>query len=212
MSRLLNAIIRRSSLHILLRYWENYNKNKADIFKWNKKGRPSPPPHIIKQRTLISYANKYDLEILVETGTFYGTMVEAMRSSFKKIYSIELSEALFKKAQKRFDGVQNVTLIQGDSGVELGKLTAIINKPTLFWLDGHYSEGVTARGDKDTPIYEELTHIFNTNIEKYVIIIDDARCFDSDPNYPSINELSEFIKTYKPDADIEVNNDSIRIT
>lgn len=190
----------------------NSIRQKKEFKRWEKNGKPVPPPHFAKQQTLKSYARKYDLKILVETGTHYGDMVEAMKGCFDQIYSIELSKELYEKARKRFKGVENVRIIHGDSGVELGKLTGVIEEPVLFWLDGHYSGGVTARSDKDTPIYEELAHIFNANRNKDVIIIDDARCFGEDPAYPSINNLSDFIKANRSDVTIEVKDDSIRIT
>jgi len=212
MKQLLKKIIKTTPLYIPLRNWVNKRKQKIKINEWEKNGKPVPPPHIIKQLTLRNFAKKYNLKVLVETGTLYGAMVEAMKPHFDKIYSIELSNELYEKAKLRFDGEKNINIIHGDSGVELGKLVSIIDEPTLYWLDGHYSAGVTARGDKDTPIYEELTHIFNGNVGENVIIIDDARCFGNDPAYPSIKELSDFIKTYKPNTNIEVKDDSIRIT
>lgn len=139
-------------------------------------------------------------------------MVEAMKCYFDRIYSIELSNELYEKAKMRFDGDRRIKIIHGDSGVALGKLLRRIDQPALFWLDGHYSGGVTAKGDKDTPIYEELNHIFSTQNSGHVVIIDDARCFGTDPAYPTIKELSDFIKTKKPDAKIEVECDSIKIT
>lgn len=138
-------------------------------------------------------------------------MVEAMRPYFGRIYSIELSEELYENAKKRFDGDDKITIIHGDSGIELGKLLARIEQPALFWLDGHHSGRETARGEKNTPIYEELTHIFNSRLREYVVIIDDARCFGTIPDYPSIGELSDFIKASIPNVKIEVENDSIRI-
>jgi hypothetical protein len=211
MNQVLKDIIKKTALYVPLRNWRNLTRQKNELIRWEKDGRPAPPPHLIKQQTLRNIAEKFELEVLVETGTYYGDMVEAMKTHFSQIYSIELSEELYEKAKKRFDGAENVTIIHGDSGVELGKLTGIIKKPALFWLDGHYSAGVTVRGDKDTPIFEELTHIFNANLRKYVIIIDDARCFGNNPAYPSIEELNDFIKTNRPDAEIEVKDDSIRI-
>lgn len=184
---------------------------KKELTKWEKDGRPAPPPHFIKQETIRSFKNKFKLKILVETGTYYGDMIEAMKNDFSQIYSIELSEDLYQKAKQRFFDTKHISIIQGDSGVQLEKLVKTINQPVLFWLDGHYSAGVTARGDKDTPIYEELNHIFNSNHEKYIIVIDDARCFGNDPDYPSIKELSDFVNAKLPNAKIEVKDDSIRV-
>lgn len=211
MNQTLKDIIKKMPLYVPLRNWTKSKRLQNQVIRWEKDGKPVPTPHLIKQQTLINYAEKFELDVLIETGTFYGDMVEAMKTHFSQIYSIELSEELYEKAKKKFNGTENITIIHGDSGVELEKLTGIIKKPALFWLDGHYSAGVTAKGDKDTPIYEELTHIFNANLRKYVIIIDDAQCFGNDPAYPTIEELSDFIKENKPDAEIEVKYDSIRI-
>lgn len=176
------------------------------------KGMPVPPPHIIKQKVLRSYAEEYSLKVLVESGTYYGEMVEAMKAIFIKIYSIELNEQLFDDAKKRFKSAKHIELIHGDSGKELKNVMKKINEPALFWLDGHYSSGVTARGEKDTPIYEELHCILNAKNLGHVIIIDDAREFGTNPAYPSLEELKQFIRSKNENVKIAVQNDSIRIT
>ncbi|MCZ7667771.1 MAG: hypothetical protein M5U34_11425 [Chloroflexi bacterium] len=89
------------------------------VFQWQKKGKPNPPPHVVKQRTLRAYAQTYGLKILVETGTYFGDMVEAMKTDFDKIYSIELSEEFYRQAKLRFKDAAHVEIIQGDSGIEL---------------------------------------------------------------------------------------------
>jgi len=186
--------------------------NTRCLIKWLDACRPSPPPHYVKQLTLRKFAHKYNLNILVETGTYHGDMVNFMKNYFQKVYSIELDDILFSKAQKRFSSDDNIEIIHGDSSIELAKLIPSLNQPTLFWLDGHYSGSGTARGKKDTPVFEELTHIFNAaNIDKSVIIIDDARCFGTDPNYPTIKELVLFIKENKSNVIIDIDGDSIRI-
>ena len=189
-----------------------YAAKNREITAWEAKGRPVPPPHIIKQQTLIEYAKKYGLRVFVETGTYYGEMVDAMKNTFDHIYSIELGDALYENARKRFAGLNHIEIIHGDSGVELADILNKIDSPALFWLDGHYSEGVTVKGKVDTPIREELVCILNAPDKGHVIIIDDARCFGTDPAYPSIDELTEFIKSKRPNVDIVVENDSIRVT
>lgn len=189
-----------------------YSAQRAqELEKWERNGRPIPPPHIVKQLTIRHFAEVFGTRVLIETGTYYGDMVEAMKHYFDQIYSIELSKYLYEKANRRFALDDNIMILHGDSGVELEKLIAKLDEPALFWLDGHYSAGVTARGVKDTPIYEELEHIFSSPQKGHVIIIDDARCFGADPAYPSIDELCEFIRANYPNAKIAVENDSIRI-
>ena len=212
MKQLLKQIIKKTSLYYPLRNWEVKRTQEKELFKWERRGNPAPPPHIIKQRTLQTYANKFGLKIFVETGTYYGDMVEAMKENFDRIYSIELSNELYENAKNKFKGEEHIELIHGDSGIELNNIIDRINQPALFWLDGHYSGGVTARGNKDTPIYKELKHIINAPDNGHVIIIDDARFFGRQCTYPSIGELTDFIRSKRPEVNIVVQDDSIRIT
>lgn len=209
---MLKEWLRTTPLYHPVRNWLRARRRSRELSRWEKQGRPVPPPHVVKQRTINVIAERFGLKMLVETGTYYGDMVEAMKRRFSRIYSIELSKELSERAAKRFRGDRHVQIIHGDSGAELGKLVGQIDQPALFYLDGHYSAGITARGSKDTPIYEELAHIFDTRNKAHVIVIDDARCFGNDPGYPSMQELREFIRSKRPDAEIAVEDDSIRIT
>ena len=192
--------------HRFSNLWET-----KEVKKWIKSGRPAPPPHIIKQRCLLEFASRYNLDVLVETGTYLGDMVEAMKYRFKKVYSIELSKDLYEQARQRLSGEANIILLHGDSGIELEKVIPLLDGPALFWLDGHFSRGITAQGSKDTPVFEELNFILGDEQNKHVIIIDDARSFGVDPEYPSIEEVSSFIRSLSPNAKISVENDSLRI-
>lgn len=212
MKEKLKEIIKHTPLLCPLNNYLIKRKQARKIKKWKKRGCPMPPPHIIKQQTLRSYAQRYNLKVLVETGTYKGDMVEAMKGFFERICSIELSQELFDKAKKRFESERHIELIHGDSGKELEKLMKMIDKPALFWLDGHYSEGVTAKGEKDTPVYEELSHILNARDLRHVIIIDDARCFGQDAGYPTLEELKDFIRSKRDNMEVTVTDDSIRIT
>ena len=131
---------------------------------------------------------------------------------FLKIFSIELSIELWHNAAKRFKRYPNIKIIQGNSGTILKSLIyKEIKEPTIFWLDGHYSGGITAKGDKECPIFEELEAIFSSNIRDHVILIDDARFFIGERGYPDIKNLVNYIKTQYSDHSIEVKHDIIRI-
>ncbi len=192
--------------------WLKRKRQRDPIAEWERRGRPVPPPHGVKQHVLRSYAERYQLKIFVETGTYRGDMVAAMNSLFEKIYSIELSDKLFAEAQRRFKRDTHVELIHGDSGKELGRIMPRIHQPALFWLDGHYSAGDTAKGDKVTPLREELDQILRAPDLGHVIVIDDARCLGSDPAYPTLQAVTEFVLSHRPQARITVENDSMRIT
>jgi hypothetical protein len=184
--------------------------NERQFNKWRKNGCPGPSPHLNKQKTIKEYQSKYSYEVFIETGTYMGDMVEAQKKNFREIYSIELGIDLFNKAKRRFRKDNNVTILQGDSGKVLPEVLLRINEPAIFWLDGHYSDGKTARGDKDCPIYEELNAIFNKNNFDHILLIDDARCFTGNGDYPTLEELTEYIKSKNKKYQVEVKHDIIR--
>jgi hypothetical protein len=96
--------------------------------------------------------------------------------------------------------------------VDFPEILAKINQPALFWLDGHYSSGITARGQQDTPIILELQAILSAKDLGHAIVIDDARDFGSAPDYPSLADVRSMILSRWPDRDIRISNDSIQIT
>ena len=164
-----------------------------------------------KQLIIKKYAEKYELHILVETGTLYGDTIDAMKDLFDQIYSIELDDVLYNDARKRFAPFTHIEIIHGDSGEELCALLERIDSPVLFWLDGHYSGGDTARGKTDTPILAELSCIFSAADLGHVILIDDAYCFGAYFAYPNITELTAFIKSKRTNTDIVVENNIIQV-
>jgi hypothetical protein len=184
--------------------------SKKQFKVWQKSGCPVPPPHLVKQMTIREYQQKYRYTSLVETGTYMGDMVEAQKARFKKIISIELGVDLYMKAKKRFENDKNVFIVQGDSGKVLPKILLELNEPAIFWLDGHYSAGITAKGEKECPIFEELEAILNSNKFDHILLIDDARCFLGKGDYPTIEKLTEFIKSKDERYQVEVKHDIIR--
>lgn len=212
MSEELTAFLKYNPLRNWLRNRRDHKRQLEKLAQWEKDGRPAPPPHIVKQRVLRQHAQDYHLKILVETGTYKGDMVEAMRPHFDRIYSIELSPEYHRKAVLRFRNAEHVEILQGDSGEVLGELVPKLDQPTLFWLDGHYSGGNTAKGELETPIYKELTYVLEHPIRNHVIVIDDARCFGVDPDYPTIDALKAFLAKFDRPLEVSVEHDSIRIT
>ncbi|MHB8336252.1 MAG: hypothetical protein ACYC6P_01125 [Ignavibacteriaceae bacterium] len=178
--------------------------------KWLQDGKPLPPPHIAKQKVIEEFGKKYNLKTLIETGTFLGDMVYSQRNNFSKLVSIELDEVFYKDAKQKLKRVTNIEILKGDSGIVLKEITPVLNEPCLFWLDGHYSAGFTARGDLETPIISELNTIFSLK-ENHIVLIDDARCFTGENDYPTIEFIQNFITNKRADYRMEIKDDVIRL-
>jgi hypothetical protein len=130
----------------------------------------------MKQKIVSSYARQFSIRNLVETGTYLGDMVYANRNVFDRIFSIELDKSLYERALHRFSRFAHITILHGDSSVVLPELLDTIRAPCLFWLDAHYSAGITSKAGAETPIIEELQLILKRGVVEDVILIDDARC------------------------------------
>ena len=74
-----------------------------------------------------------------------------------------------ERAQKKFSTYPHVTIIRGDSGKALPTIVADIKESCLFWLDAHYSGGVTGKSNVETPIVQELNILLNHSYFHHVI-------------------------------------------
>lgn len=186
--------------------------NQAEYKRWESNGYPIPPPHSAKQKIIQKYAQQNLCNTLVETGTYLGDTVYSQRENFSRIISIELSSRLFKAAQNRFRNYTHIKILYGNSGKVLPEIMPGITSRSLFWLDGHYSSGKTARGERESPVFEELQAIFSSNELCHVILIDDARLFNGKRDYPTIEELETYIYEKNPDYNISLESDILILT
>lgn len=180
------------------------------VLDWQRLGAPIAVPHKLKQTAIQELAKQYGCTVLVETGTYRGDMMEAQKKHFEQLYSIELSKDFHAKAKQRFQNDTHINLLQGDSGSVLPKLAPKIDGIALFWLDGHYCGGKTALSAIECPIYAEMESVFKTG-KKHVMLIDDARLFVGEHDYPTIPELTAFVAKTNPDYQVEVKDDLIRV-
>jgi hypothetical protein len=165
-------------------------------------------PALQRYNFILELAQKNNIHVFIETGTYLGNTTSALSDHFNKIYTFEISEDLVKLARKRFEDKKHIQVIHGDSGIELEKILPKINEPVIFWLDGHYSEGFlhSKKNNLDTPIIKEIKDIFESNIknEKNIILIDDAFEFDGTRGYPTLQELKSLVEKYTNTYEIYV--------
>lgn len=180
-------------------------------FRWREIGLTHPLPGLLKRSLLKAEGRRIGATTFVETGTYLGDTVWFLRRDFKRMYTIEIEQSLFELARRRFSNMKQVRTIHGDSGAVLAKIVDEVHDNCLFWLDGHYSSGITGRGSKDCPVWSELDAITKVQ-HHYSIMIDDARCFGTDPEYPTIGELQLFVSDRLSSHRLRVENDIIYIT
>lgn len=182
-----------------------------DYWYWNLRGRPARSPHLLKQRTVLEYAQRYGLRILIETGTYYGEMVAAMKSRFDRIDSIEMDSALAARATHEFARSPHIHILQGDSKLVLPELLATLTQAALFWLDAGYYGWSGLQGDQQR-LGVELDSILRHPIRGHVILMDDARGLNGQNGAPTIAELTKRIESQFPGRKVEVAYDILRIT
>ncbi len=199
-----------SRIHCSGAIWKSRREERA-VAAWRQAGKPVPPPEFVKRVTLAEFGAAFHIDTFIETGTLFGGSLYALKRHFKVLYSIELSPGLAMKARYRFRSTPHIHILQGDSGAVLPELLEKMTTPCLFWLDGHYSGGITAHSDLDTPILKELQSILDHPCKEHVILIDDARMFNGTDDYPTIGTLRQLFVTQRPDYEFSVVNDSIRI-
>ena len=168
------------------------------------------PSHKTKLRCIRRFQNEFNLPVFVETGTYLGHTVRAVKNDFQYIYSIELNEDLFSKATLRFSKCPYIHIIQGDSGNVLPELLSCLEQKCLFWLDAHYWGGVTEKLPLKSPIVKELEAIGNHPIKDHVILIDDARLFKGKNGWLSLESVFSLLRRINPKYTIEVKNDIVR--
>ena len=177
---------------------------------------------------LTSYAQRINAELCIETGSFLGDTTASLSLVCKRVVTVEVVRDLYENVKSRFDDQQHVTALHASSAEILN-----INSPhrpllatsttgsALWFLDGHYSGGLTGSTDDDdgaggkNPIYKELEFILETrfgvggeedqadksfDLHGDVIIIDDARTYKGSRLTSPDNDDGEIIDTY-PELD-----------
>lgn len=188
--------------------WDVYKKaaEVPDYYFWRLRGCPMRRvPHLVKQRTVREYAQRYGLRQMIETGTHMGQMLRALLPLVDDLYSIEMNPASYQRAVQRYGGNPRVHFVFGDSATELPLLLEDIRTPTLFWLDAH-------NFDIETPIRAELQAIADRFVQGHVILIDDSKWFDGRNQYPTAEWLPEFVARYFPGYHLEDKLHMFRVT
>lgn len=181
-----------------------------DYWYLQLRGQPIRSPHLLKQRTVLEYARRYGLKTLVETGTYYGEMVAAMRKRFDRIYSIEYDPQLARRAAAKFAGHAHIRILEGDSHQLIPEVLKSISQPALFWLDAGYYGWAGLQGDKQR-LTSELEAILHHSVANHIILMDDARGLNGENGAPTVAEVKRRIEAEFPSRSVSVKHDILRI-
>jgi hypothetical protein len=186
-------------------HWYKTLSAPGEYLVWRMKGSPQPKvPHLVKQKVIREYADRFHLQTLVETGTNHAHMLYVQKGRFREIYSIELDSWKVESARRKFANSPHIHVLEGDSGDVLPRLLPALKEPCLFWLDGHDF-------DISTPVKKELAALYNHPVKDHVLLIDDARWFDGRTEYPTLEEMRAQLTRDYPGHVLEVKDDIIRI-
>ena len=172
---------------------------KNEYAQWALRSYAGPSPSDIKRAILTRYGSPET--IWVETGTFMGDTAALLAEQSKQVHTIEPEPTLFERAHARFVGNPKINVIKGLSETIFPQLLPQLSGKVCFWLDGHYSGGITHQGPTDCPVQEEL-RLIQENKQRFdhlTVMIDDIRCFDPRipeyADYPPLDDLVDWART-----------------
>lgn len=176
---------------------------------WVAGNRRPPDNHYYKIARINRIRRRYQCDTLIETGTYFGQTVSALKARFSKVLSVELSDGLYETNREIFRSEKTVRIFHGDSADLLGEMIDASYGRIVFWLDGHYSDGITALGESVTPILNELCVIKQKGRKGDCVLIDDIRLFVGRAGYPKIDEVKAILYGISADVDINVDGDCL---
>ena len=166
---------------------KNY-RDLRNLINWSKDLYSMPAPPEVKIKTLMRWGTR---GVWIETGTYEGLTTIELSKFARQVITLEPSRKYYELASKNLAAHSNIELVNGTSedslDLVLNKLVESNNISDLsFWLDAHFSSGETFKGEKDSPIIEELRIIQNylAKIIHLTIFIDDVRLFRDDRSMP----------------------------
>lgn len=166
-----------------------------------------------------------DCNVALESGTFHGgtTALLAGFPNFEQVHTVELAPALHEQAVERFRTTPRVTCWLGDSGKRFRQILELVAEtvedPKVFvYCDGHYSGGETARGDKASPLYDELETLVAYRDLVGAVLIDDIAVSinidhpEANPLYvegfPTMDEVHAYLERINPGFEIAIDHET----
>ncbi|MEG5041801.1 MULTISPECIES: FkbM family methyltransferase [unclassified Microcoleus] len=137
----------------------------------------------------IALKEAYNLQGFIETGTNCGATALWAAQYFPKVITIEAAKEIYESVVNNYGHLRNINFVLGNSKEQLAAIVPTLKEPCIFWLDAHWSGGITYGESEECPLLEEL-QIINDSECDHFILIDDARLFLCPP--PSPHRIEEW--------------------
>lgn len=185
--------------------------HRSDLYREpSPKWDPTVPSHV-RCEIIREYARQHrQCRTFVESGSADGDTTLAVKDSFEHLHTVEIVPTVQANTVERLRPFPNIHCYLGDTTEVFPQIIRQVQAPCLWWLDGHYCGSLEARGEKDTPVIEEITMILATGMP-HVILIDDARLFGVDPAYPSIEWVRGMAHSQQINMSFSYADDVMRI-
>lgn len=104
--------------------------------------------------------DKYNIEVVVETGTYLGRTTKFLAKAFKKVFTIDVAEEYISHTKNELSDYANIEYICGNTLDVLGSVCEKIGggQTVLFFLDAHgnYHSDLIYRGWREEPEEESF--------------------------------------------------------
>jgi FkbM family methyltransferase len=172
--------------------------------------RMGPPTEIIYKLKEV-----YGINNFIETGTYQGHTAYWASQLFEQVFTIEYSQDIYQKVTEKYGHIKNIDFLYGDTRNLLQNTLSKLESPSLFWLDAHWSGGITYGESDECPLLAEIEIINRSDCEHF-IFIDDARLFLSPPppphlpqQWPDISAILNLLNSVKNSRHIVIVDDVI---
>ena len=134
------------------------------------------------------------IRVFVETGTYLARTAMLAHSLFPTVHTVEISEPLFRRNLRKYEGTPGVHFYCGDSRGVVQRLARELAQPVLWFLDAHWFERTREPvGGRDAfPLWEELDAIAQRP-RGDIVLLDDVHVFgtqEPQPEWAAVNLAS----------------------
>lgn len=162
----------------------------------------------------VDLRDRLKLQRAIETGTYRGVTARAFSSLFDSVVTIEISSTLHERAATALSDLPHVEALLGHSAQVLDTLVDQ-DVPTLYFLDGHWSGGITDGAEDECPVLAEIAAI-GTGHPDDCMIIDDARLFVAAPpaplhpeQWPTLIDIFDAVRREHPEHMVTLVDDQV---